>query len=206
MLTPEDGAFITLAVEGLAAPLHAGLDQGYTNAHRHYDEHEMTGQGYTKGRTDLTRDHARKHLEKATDLGGWELANSKSGRILLRNQMLTVRVLHAAPFDLVPAPGRNKARISYYSNPAVDLFGVQSSNLLAVWLSPSEEGGQISVRIVRPIGDWKPGRPAKFDLDFELPRDTETFGGWEFVPDDNGIMLPFEFDEDQREEGESSGA
>ncbi|MCX5215876.1 hypothetical protein OG689_42795 [Kitasatospora sp. NBC_00240] len=206
MLTPEDGAFITLAVEGLAAPLLAGLDQGYTNAHRHYDEHEMTGQGYTKGRTDLTRDHTRKHLDAAKDLGGWKLANSRSGRILLRNQMLTIRVLHAAPFDLVPAPGRNKARISYYSNPAIDLFGVQSSNLLAVWLSPEEEGGQISVRIVRPIGDWKPGRPAKFDLDFELPRDTESFTGWEFVPDDNGIMLPFEFDEDQREEGEGSGA
>lgn len=206
MLTPEDAAFITAAVEGLAKPLYAALDDGYTKAHSHYDEHEMVGQGYTKGRTDLSRDHARRFLEDPTDLGGWKLTNSRSGRILLNNQLLTMRVLHATPFDLVPAPGSNKARISYYSNPLVDIFGVQSSNLLAVWLSPPEEGGQISIRIVRPIGDWKPGRPPKFDLDLILPRDTETFAGWEFIPDDKGIELPFEFDEDEREEGEGSGA
>ncbi|MFJ6212214.1 hypothetical protein ACIQGZ_02590 [Streptomyces sp. NPDC092296] len=206
MLTPDDAAFITSAVEGLALPLYGGLDQGFTNAHRHYDDHGMVGNGYTKGRTDLTRDHARRHLEQQEDLEGWMLAKSASGRILLRNEMLTIRVLHAAPFDMVPPPGRNKARISYYSNPAVDLFGVQSSNLLAVWLSPAQEGGQISVRIVRPIGDWKPGRTPKFDLDFELPRESEAFEGWEFIPDDAGIALPFEFDEDIREEGEGSGA
>ncbi|MFE7129512.1 hypothetical protein ACFVIM_01485 [Streptomyces sp. NPDC057638] len=206
MLTHEDAAFITTSVEGLAAPLYAGLDQGYNNAHGHYDDHGMTGTGYTKGRTDLTRDHARRHLEQQRHLGGWELANSLSGRILLRNEMLTLRVLHATPFDLVPAPGRNRARISYYANPATDLFGVQASNLLAVWLSPPEPGGEISVRIVRPISEWKLGRTPKFDLDFELPRETETFEGWEFFPDDRGIALPFDFDEEQREEGEGSGA
>lgn len=206
MLTPDDAAFITLAVEGLASPLYEGLDTGYTNAHEHYDEHGMIGQGYTKGRTDLARDHTRRHLEQVKDLGGWQVASTKSGRILLHNEMLSLRVLHATPFDLVPAPGRNKARISYYKNPTIDLFGVQSSNLLAVWMSPPEEGGEISVRIVRPIGDWKPGRPPRFDLDFELPRETETYTGWEFVPDDHGIILPFDFDEDIREEGESSGA
>lgn len=207
MLTPEDASFITVAVEGLATALYAGLDQGYTNAHGHYDEHGMIGHGYTKGRTDLTRDHTRRYLaEQKSKLGGWTLTHSASGRILLSNELLTMRVLHAAPFDLVPAPGRNKARISYYSNPAIDLFGVQASNLLAVWLSPPEEGGQITVRIVRPIGDWKPGRTPKFDLDFELPRGTEAFEDWEFIPDDKGIVLPFEFDEDQREEGEGSGA
>lgn len=195
-----------MAVEGLAEPLYASLDQGFTDAHRHFDTHGMNGDGYTKGRTDLTRDHTRRRLEKQKDLGGWTLAQSGSGRILLRNNMLTMRVLHAAPFDLVPAPGRNRARISYYSNPTIDLFGVQSSNLLAVWLSPPEEGGQISVRIVRPVGDWKPGRRPKFDLDFELPRESEIFTDWQFIPNDEGIALPFEFDEEQREEGEGSGA
>lgn len=205
MLTPDDASFLTAAVEGLAEPLYSGLDSAYDTAHRHFDENGMVGHGYTKGRTDLTRDHLRRSLEDA-DLSGWRLTNSRSGRILLSNGLLTMRILHAAPFDMIPAPGRNKARISYYSNPLVDLFGVNSSNLLAVWLSPPEEGGEISIRIVRPIGDWKPGRPPKFDLDLELPRATETFQDWEFLPDDRGLELPFEFDEEEREEGDGSGA
>lgn len=210
MLTPDDASFITAATEGLAAPLYAALDAGYTAAHGHYDDHEMVGEGYTKGRTDLARDHARRYLERLhkdkKDLGGWEPITGSSGRLHLRNGMMTMRILHATPYDLVPAPGRNKARISYYYNRTVDLFGVEASNLLAVWVSPREEGGEISVRIVRPIGEWKPGRPPKFDLDFELPRETEAFTDWEFVPDDKGLVLPFEFDEDLREEGEGSGA
>lgn len=210
MLTPEDASLITTAVEGLAVPLYAALDTGYTNAHNHYNETGMTGDGYTKGRTDLTRDHARRHIEaqheKHADLGGWEPIKTSSGRLHLQHGLMSMRILHATPLDLIPAPGRNKARISYYQNHTVDLFGVTASNLLAIWLSPPAEGGQISIRIVRPIGEWKPGRPPKFDLDFELPRHTETFTDWEFVPDDQGLELPFEFDEDLREEGEGSGA
>ena len=206
MLTPDDAAYLTAAVEGLAQPLYAGLDTGYTNSHKHFDEHGMTGNGYTKGRTDLTRDHTRRHLEQVKDLGGWWVVNGTSGRLHLSKEMLSIRVLHASPIDIVPAPGRNRARISYFRNPTIDIFGVQSSKLLAVWLPPAEEGGRISVRIVRPIGDWKPGRPPKFDLDLELPRDTESFEGWEFTADESGIILPFEFDEDIREEGGNSGA
>ncbi|KAF2779085.1 hypothetical protein [Streptomyces sp. OM5714] len=209
MLTPEDASIITAAAEGLSGPLYEALDHAYTAAHGHYDESGMTGVGYTKGRTDLARDHARRFIEQrydeCLDLGGWEPVKSSSGRLHLRNGMMTLRLLHATPFDMIPAPGRNKARISYYYNRTVDLFGVEASNLLAVWLSPPEEGGEISVRIVRPIGEWKPGQQPKFDLDFELPRNTESFTEWEFVPDDKGLALPFEFEEDQREEGEGSG-
>jgi hypothetical protein len=206
MLTPDDATYLTAAVEDLASPLYAGLDVGYTNSHKHFDKHGMTGNGYTKGRTDLARDHARRHLEQTKDLGGWRVVDSSSGRLHLNKEMLTIRVLHASPVDIVPAPGRNRARISYFRNPTIDMFGVQSSKLLAVWIPPSEDGGQISIRIVRPIGDWKPGRTPKFDLDLELPRDTESFEGWEFKADESGIILPFEFDEDFREEGGSGGA
>ena len=102
MLTPEDAAYLTAAIEGLANPLYAGLDAGYTNSHQHFDEHGMTGVGYTKGRTDLARDHARRHLEQAKDLGGWRVIDSSSGRLHLNKEMLTLRVLHASPVDLVP--------------------------------------------------------------------------------------------------------
>ncbi|WP_123818526.1 hypothetical protein [Kitasatospora cineracea] len=208
MLTPEDAAYLTTAVEGLAEPLYRSLDEGYSNAHKHYDKHEMVGNGYTKGRTDLARDHARRELEKLHegDLSDWKVVDGSSGRLHLNKGTLTLRVLHASPVDLVPAPGRNKARISYFRNPAIDLFGVEASNLLAIWISPPPTGGDISIRIVRPIGDWKPGRPPKFDLDLELPRNVETFEGWEFDASESGIILPFEFDEDIREEGSNGGA
>lgn len=206
MLTPDDGAVLTAAVEGLADPLYKSLDDGYSTAHGHFDEHGMVGNGYSKGRTDLARDHAKRLLEAAPGLGGWKVSENPSGRLHLYKEHLTIRVLHASPIDFVPAPGRNRARISYFQNQAIDMFGVHASNLLAVWLSPPSEGGQISIRIVRPIGDWKPGRRPKFDFDIELPRDIETFEGWEFVADESGIVLPFEFDEDLREEGGPGGA
>ncbi|MFD9270945.1 hypothetical protein ACFWB1_26155 [Streptomyces goshikiensis] len=210
MLTPEDASYITRATEGLSAPLYEALDHGYTAAHGHYDNSGMTGNGYTKGRTDLVRDHTRRFIERrraeGLDLGGWEPIQTSSGRLHLRHGTMTLRVLHATSYEVVPAPGRNKARITYYENRTLELFGVDVSNLIAVWLSPPEEGGEISVRIVRPIGEWKPGRSAKFDLYYELPRNTESFTDWEFIPDDEGFTLPFEFDEDVREEGEGSSA
>lgn len=208
MLTPDDAQFITDAVSSLALPLHEGLDKGREVAHGHYDLHEMTGSGYTKGRTDLTRDHARRYLEELDDLGGWKINRTASGRILLNSGLMLVKVLHGSPNGEVPAPGRNKARLRYYSNPAsVDLFGVESSRLLAVWVTDTETG-EITVRIVRPVGVWKIGRPIKADLDFILPRDADDFSKLEFVPDSDDLELPFFIDEDddKREEGESGGA
>jgi hypothetical protein len=207
MVTPEEAQFLTEAVAALAAPLHDGLDKGRLIAHEHYDKHDMTGTGYTKGRTDLTRDHARRYLErlKPLHLSGWTLNQRRSGRIHLTNETLTLRVLHGTPLDTAPAPGKNQARISYYRNPQATLLGVQASNLLAVWTNhPST--GELSIRIVRPIEAWKHGHAPIVDLDFVLPRSSEDFGKWEFVSDDRGLNLPFIFDEDEREEGESSGA
>ena len=207
MLTPDEAQILTEAVATLAAPLHDGLDKGRLLAHEHYDKHGMTGIGYTKGRTDLTRDHARRHLEqlKPLQLGGWTLNQRRSGRIHLANDTLSLRVLHGTPLDTTPAPGKNQARISYYRNPRATLFGVQASNLLAVWTNHPQTS-ELSIRIVRPIEKWKYGHAPVVDLDFVLPRTSEDFGDWEFVPDDKGLNLPFIFDEDEREEGESSGA
>jgi hypothetical protein len=204
MLTPEDAQYLTEAVAGLAAPLYEALESGRTTAHDHYDNHEMKGIGYTKGRTDLTRDHARKHLEMAVDLGGWALPpKGRSGRLGLYKDALTLKVLHGVPMTKAPSPGRNQARISYWQNPRVTLYGVEASNLLAVW--SHDTSGTLSVRIVRPLTDWKYGQAPVVDLDFLMPRTAEDFGTWEFTPDDKGLNLPFTFDEES-EEGESSGA
>lgn len=206
MLTPDDAQFLTEAVAGVATPLHEGLDKGRLVAHEHFDKHGMKGTAYAKGRTDLTRDHARRHLEKLVDLGGWKLVNGTSGRIHLYNGTLTLKVLHGAPFGSTPAPGHNQARISYYRNGRLNLLGVQGSNLLAVWTN-DPASGELSIRIVRPINGWKYGGTPHVDLDFVMPRSAGDFGEWQFIPDDEGMPLPFIFDEEeQREEGGSSGA
>jgi hypothetical protein len=205
MLTPEDAQFIAAATVDLARPLYEGLDKGRLLAHEHYDEHGMNGSGYTKGRTDLTRDHARRQLETVGGLGEWKLGKQQSGRILLSNGLMLIRVLHGAPFPGdTPPPGRNQARVSYYQNPTIDLFGVESSRLLAVWTA--DESGELSIRIVRPVGSWKFGRNAKTDIDFILPREVEDFTSLEFIPNDDDFTLPFEFDEDERHEEGDTGA
>jgi hypothetical protein len=204
MLTPVDAQFLTEATASLASHLYASLDKGRLLAHEHYDQHEMNTNAYTKGRTDLTRDHARRHLELAKEeLGPWKLSKASSGRLHLVNNLLVVRVLHGLPFAETPAPGRNKARVSYYLNPPANLFGVESSRLLAVW-SVDEKSGETVIRIVRPTGTWKHGHTAQTDIDFVLPRLAEDFTKFEFIPDDKDFTLPFEFDnEDLREEGDT---
>lgn len=209
MLTPEDAQYLTEAVSGLASPLHTCLDKAHLIAHEHFDEHDMTGVGYTRGRTDLTRDHARRRLERLSaddDLGGWRVADTRSGRIHLHNTSLSMKILHGTPLGDTPAPGRNQARISYYRNPRLNLLGVEGSNLLAVW-NVEAETGELTVRIVRPVQEWKYGRKPNVDLDFVLPRSAEDFGDWQFVPDDEDFTLPFDIDEDEgREGGGRSGA
>lgn len=205
MLTPDDAQLLTEAVTGLAAPLHDGLAKGQLLSHEYFDKHGMTGPAHTRGRTDLAREHARHYLYNLGDLGGWKIANSASGRIHLWNDLLTCKVLHGSPFDNNPAPGTNRARISYYRNPRLDLLGAKASNLLAVWLTDPKTG-ELTIRIVRPIGNWKYRRNPKVDLDFVLPRSAEDFGEWQFVPDDEGLSLPFVFDEDDQREERGSGA
>jgi hypothetical protein len=204
MLTPADAQYITEATTDLAVPLHDALDKGRLVAHEHYDKHKMNGHGYTKGRTDLTRDHARRLLS-SEDLGGWELRKTVSGRILLANGLMLIRVLHGAPFADTPPPGRNQARVSYYRNPTLDLFGVESSRLLAVWTNDTKTG-ELSIRIVRPVGAWSLGRNAKTDIDFTLPRSAEDLTKIEFIPNDEDFVLPFELDSDERREEGDTGA
>lgn len=204
MLRLEDAQYITDAIAPLADPLHAGFDHGGLIAQEHYDQYGMKGRAYYRGRTDLARDHARRHLA-SLDLGEWKLQPTASGRILLARDAMTVRVLHGVPFGDAPAPGENKARISYYRNPAADLFGVEGSRLLAVWETNSETGA-LSIRILRPTDKWKPWQAAKADFDAILPRNSQDLSKLEFVPSDEDFLLPFVFEDEEVEEGETGGA
>lgn len=206
MLTPDEAQFLTDAVVALGKPLHEALAEARRAANKHYDEHSMTGEGYTKGRTDLTRDHARKLLEApGNDLGGWRIPKGKSGRLTLCRDALSLKVLHVVPMEGVPAPGRNQARVRYYNNHEATLYGAEASSLLAVWTYNSKVD-QVIIRIVRPSGTWKYQHSPVTDFDIPLPRKAEDFTGLVFTPNDQDIPLPFVFDDENTEEGKTGGA
>jgi len=205
MLTPEDAQFLTDSASGLASPLHEALEAAHGIANKHYDKYAMED-GYTKGRTDLTRDHARKLLEDPQkDLGGWRVPKGKSGRLTLYRNALSLKILHAAPLEGVPAPGRNQARIRYYRNHSATLHGAEASSLLAVWTHDAK-ADQVVIRIVRPTGIWKHGHAPAVDFDIPLPRSAEDFANLVFIPNDQDIPLPFAFDDETGEESGTSGA
>lgn len=206
MLTPDDAQFLADSVTGLGQPLHEALEAGRKAASEHYDQYGMTGAGYTKGRTDLTRDHARKLLEDPSiDLSGWSIAKGRSGRLSLHHNALHVRVLHVEPVEGVPAPGRNQARIRYYSNHNATLGGAEASSLLAIWRFDPKIS-QVAIRVVRPTGAWRYRQNHVADFDIPLPRRADEYRDFVFTPNDTDIPLPFSFDEDIREEGERGGA
>jgi hypothetical protein len=88
-----------------------------------------------------------------------------------------------------PPPGRNRARISYYRNPKLNLFGAAGSNLVGVWaFDPDLE--EIAIRIVRPLSEWRIGQYEQIDVDFFLPRQGTALDTMEFIPSDEGMSLP----------------
>lgn len=200
MSTLEDAEFITEAAASLGGPLHEALDRGDERTRSHFREFNMTGPEYARERTELTRAHARQYLGHNL-LGDWTLTNeAPTGTLWVRRGLLSVRVLHIAPDGMIPAPGRNRARVNYYLNPGLQLFGAEASQLLALW-AKDPDSGSIDVRVVRPVGRWAYGKNAKVDIDFMLPRDD--FGALEFIPDDEGINVPLFLDGETGQEGAS---
>ncbi|MFA1548811.1 hypothetical protein [Actinomadura chokoriensis] len=194
MATAADQAYLVDAVSSLCGVLHEGIEVAREIAEGHFGDYEMTDPEYGAGTTHLTRFHARRVL-KTLDLGEWEIAKPRpNGQVLLRNELLLLRILHEWPENSVPPPGHNTARIDFYRNPDLGLHGVKASKLIAVWRRAPE--GEVSIRIIRPIGKWKLGKVAKFDISFPLHR--SGLSDLEFVPDDSGmnVLLPFEAEEE----------
>ncbi|MEV0154145.1 hypothetical protein AB0H57_10450 [Micromonospora sp. NPDC050686] len=203
MATPDDLAYIKDAFGSLCAPLHQAVETAAEVADAHFTEWGMTGSVYQRERTDLTRGHIRRILS-GMDLGGWEIATERrNGQVLLRRALLRAKLLHIAPEHAVPPPGTNGARVAYYRNPDMDLYGVQASNLLALW-HVDLETGEASVRVVRPTDIWKFTQNHKGDIDFLLPRADEDLMSLEFTPDDSAFELPFEIDIEEEGNGDAA--
>ncbi|MGC4856950.1 hypothetical protein ACLQ24_27155 [Micromonospora sp. DT4] len=203
MATPDDLAYIKDALGSLCAPLHRAVETAAEVADTHFTEWGMTDSVYQRERTDLTRGHIRRILSDA-DLGDWEVATERrNGQVLLRRSLLRAKLLHIAPEHAVPPPGTNGARVAYYRNPDKDLYGVQASNLLALW-HVDLETGEASLRVVRPTDIWKFMQNHKADIDFFLPRADEDLMSLEFTPDDSAFELPFDIDIEEEGNGDAS--
>lgn len=100
----------------------------------------------------------------------------------------------------VPHPGPNRARMYYYRNPLFNLYGASGSNLIGVW-TIDEKTGEFDVRLVRPTKPWRSLGREEVDIDFILPASSADLEQLEFIPSDEAIPLPFEFLDDEDEEG-----
>lgn len=76
----------------------------------------------------------------------------------------------------------------------LDIGDDRVSDLLALWYI--DEAQQPCWRIVRPIGRWRFGRQEKVDLDFWLPPTASGLDDLVFEPDDTGLLLSIDDNEE----------
>jgi hypothetical protein len=209
MATPEDWAIIKDALSPLCEPLYRCADRSQELAEDHFITHEMHEPEHPGGRAHLARHHLRHELKKEKNLGGWKICSPRpNGEVTLRLSTMTLRMLKPGPkfFEAFPPPppGRNRARISYYKNPTLNLFGAAGSNLIGIWAFDTDFE-EIAIRVVRPIGTWRFGQYEQVDIDLSLPRRGEALDTMEFVPSDEGMTLPLPGDsEEGAEDADSS--
>jgi len=209
MADPTDKDVLIEVMSPLVTGLYSSLDRALELAQQHFIDFDMTGPEYQPAAHHLARAHSRRLLLAAGaegDLGNWEVTKPKPNlQVLLRNEVLGLRLLRPIGKD-VPPPGPNPARQAYYTNIHDNLLGIRGSRLLGLW-SIDPASGEVSIRVVRPIGTWKWRASAKLDIDFVLPRGVDTLENLEFIPTEDleQGFLPFEADEDEQDgEGDAS--
>jgi hypothetical protein len=194
MATPEDGKIIMEAVGPLCEPVHGCGNRAWDFADLHFSEHGMSEREHLGGRAHLARYHFRRELAAWPDLGGWRLCPPRpNGEIVLSLAALRMRFLRPGPVPsdmLPPPPGHNRARINYYRNPKINLYGALGSALICLW-AVDDETKQLRFRIVRTTAGWRNGQKPIIDIDFELPRSASEMSGMEWEPQDPGLDFPF---------------
>jgi hypothetical protein len=207
MATPEDWTIVKDALSPLCEPLYRCADRSQELADDHFILHGMEHEEHPGGRAHLARHHLRselkKELKKEKKLGGWLVSRPRpNGEVTLTLGTMTLRMLRPGPTVVetfpAPPPGRNRARVYYYRNPELTLFGPAGSKLIGIWaFDPEVE--EVAIRVVRPVREWRFGQYEQVDINFWLPRLSEDMAKLEFVPSDEGIVLPLP---DELEEGD----
>ena len=124
---------------------------------------------YQTPRVHLTRAATHRRLSMLGEIDGWNLSTQAGPNtpIHLYRGTNTIRLLHTPNTTTVPAPGKNMARQFYYTNTAFEGLAEPNAfyvhhNYLLLWRQGFTTG-EIALRLVRPIGVWKFGMPAKWD-------------------------------------------
>lgn len=159
---------------------------------------------YHPTRVHIARAVMRHRLEEA-ELHDWKVNKLQrmNTPVRLHSEGFDLRFLHTTSF--IPAPGANKARRQWYSNPPlIEQEGLFSTpeRLLALW-SADFASGEVAIRVVHPIGTWKHGEKAKIDLSIPLD-DTSFFVDTPFdtMDDEEDIIMPSEIEAaEEQEEG-----
>lgn len=193
MATAEECHIVRDAFRDLCEPLQSSVQRSWELADNVFVTHDMPEEQHRGGRAHLARHFLRRELRTAGALGGWRLTNECTPNTELRlfRDTMTLKVLRPGLLGATPAPGPNKARMFYYRNPQLHLFGAEGSNLIAIWkVEPST--GEPQIRVVRPTKPWKSLRKEQVDIDFILPERGEDLTSMEFQPSDEGLTLPLD--------------
>lgn len=202
MATAEDCQTVRDALRDLCEPLRAAVQQAWELADGVFVTHDMPEEQHRGGRAHLARHLLRRELRKKEQLGGWTLPArcTPNAEVKLVRETMSLKVLRPALRGDVPAPGPNRARMFYYRNPKLNLYGADGSNLIAIWKIDTKTG-EPEIRVVRTEGIWKSLRNEQVDIDFILPEYGKDLAEMEFAPSDEELPLPF--DEPGEEDGES---
>jgi hypothetical protein len=212
MATPKDWTIIKDALSPLCEPLYRCADRSQELADDHFVLHGMVDEEHPGGRAHLARHHLRnelkKEFKKEKKLGGWQVTCPRpNGEVTLTLGLMSLRMLRPGPTVVesfpAPPPGRNRARVDYYRNPDLNLFGALGSKLIGIWaFDPEVE--EVAIRVVRPVRKWRFGQYEQVDINFWLPRLGADMANLEFVPSDEGIALPLPIDLEEGEEDDDS--
>jgi hypothetical protein len=96
-------------------------------------ELELPDDDHKGGRAHLARHVLRRELRRTTDLDGWYLPPgcTPNSELKLCRDTMTLKILRPGlRRGSVPHPGPNRARMYYYRNPKLNLYGADGSNLI----------------------------------------------------------------------------
>lgn len=205
MASLDDCRVVSAAVSGLCEPLHEVVQEAWEEADRFFVERDMAESDHRGGRAHLARHLMRRELRARGAIDGWSMAPGcpPNSQVSLNRGAMRLRLLRPGVLGTVPPPGPNRARVRYYSNPQLGLFGAEASNLIAVW--EVEQGGDAAIRVVRTTGPWGSLGSEQVDIDFLLPRLADNVADLVFEPSDEGLDLPFGLLADEDDEGDDDG-
>lgn len=202
MITPEDLDNLRTHLAPLCGTVQGALHSADEAVLSHLGEWpELNDAFFGAGLSHMRRMHSIRVLRE-TVIAPWSLRSTgRNMSFVFNHGAMSLRMLR--PMDAAmktPPPGPNYARQLYFQNLQLELFGIDSSQLIGLWWF-DPENREPMIRIVRPVGLWRYNSMERVDVDFMLPGSVEALDDLEFLPTDHDIHVGLPFDDDQDEIG-----